>query len=807
MARILSVEAQAEMDKSSARPRWLVELLATEKDGTTTTETRKFLSTTNYHGPSPEDALYWWRANSIYRTDADGTTLLGAVGTNIWDACCLGGKVYFAGHTGHWWTWDGTTLTDLSDSGPSAYFGVVYDGKIWTSRGVHIIGYSDDGGATWTTSTDTGDGSIVFDGAVYKDKLYVAQWRSGGGRVFEYDKATGIWTRSEQFSGRTYCSSLKVYRDTLFALVYDTVWEFDGTTWVQNTDMGTGSVDNAYDRLAVYRDKLYRFWHNTGSSKIFVYDGTDWALSTDLGVATRGYRAAVWDDKLYWGFHSDADHELIVFDGTSWTVSCDSAQITSALYGAQKYENLITDLGDVEQSVTPGGGYGEISDFSFSVANGKVEGETWSSILDTYGMTNNEVSLSLVFANGAETEADHIPVFKGYVRDVEYGYETMDVHVIDGSKRKLKKLLRETLDFGLYPNAPLDRIGEPLPVVFGDFSDDPLRFVTDHQAQAKSLSPGIMIDFASGQYLVSASPAIGGLHNLVAYYDDVHQYGEALEWETLSRSHYVFTGADDKVYSLDSASDSTPAYTASCDISSYGTDIRAMASYRGEVYAGGSCGTGGLLLRWDGTAWAVVNNALENSVDALYEDRGKLWIGTSANIRHYDGASITSEQVLSEGVKDITRFRGRLFLGTDDGKVWERYPEATEWVVNTDMAVTGVNALVSYQGNLYAGTSDSNGKVFKYDGDAWSVSCDFASGSCDIWALQRYLLGLFSLTLRRYWLKYKRDIRAFRAYDLFCPHYVICRSRRSDNGFYKYLFSLCNLQELFVLLPEGPFPG
>ena len=68
-----------------------------------------------------------------------------------------------------------------------------------------------------------------------------------------------------------------------------------------------------------------------------------------------------------------------------------------------------------------------------------------------------------------------------------------------------------------------------------------------------------MIDFASGQYLVSASPAIGGLHNLVAYYDDVHQYGEALEWETLSRSHYVFTGADDKVYSLDSASDSTPA--------------------------------------------------------------------------------------------------------------------------------------------------------------------------------------------------------------------------------------------------------
>lgn len=746
MARELSFAAEAEKDKTSGSPRWLVEIHATEKDGVTTNETWKYLSTTDYHGPAPEEGLFFFvQGHKLYRQDSDGTTLLGSVTGTAWDACAYKGKLYFSIHDGKWYTWDGTTLTQVSDSGGPTYFAIVYDDKIWTGNGVGKIMYSDDGGATWTQSTDLGGGSVPFDAAEYEAKLYVAQWWSNNAKVWVYDEDADTWSVSTALgSGKTYASTLQTYKGRLYLGEGRSTYEFDGTTWTLNTDHGSVTSENAYDRMAVYRDKLYRFRYAAGGSKVYCYDGNDWSLSCDFGIAHRGYRMAVWDDKLYVSTGT-LTYRIYVYDGSSWAVNTDTASNCSALLGSQKYENVISDLGDVESSVTPGGGYGEISDFSFSVANGKVSGTEWSAMFDTYEMTNNEVSLYLTFANGAESREDKIPMFTGYIRDVEFGYETVDFRVIDGSKRKLKNLLREKLDFGMYPNAPLDRIGEPLPVVFGDFSDDPLRFTTDHLGYTKSLTPGMLLDFATGQYTASASPAIGGIHNITVYYDDVKQFGEALEWETLSRSQYVFAGSDDKVYVMDSAPDSAPAYSESTDISSYGTDIRTIVSYRGHVYAGGSCGTGGLVLEWDGSDWSVLDSALDETVDVLYEDRGRLWIGTNANIKYFDGTTITNDQAISDGVKSMARFRGKLFLGTAaDGKVYERHvPEASgsEWVVNTDTAKTSINCLTSYQGNLYAGSS--SGAVYRYDGDDWTLSTDFG-GTTDVYDFRRFLLALYA---------------------------------------------------------------
>lgn len=101
-------------------------------------------------------------------------------------------------------------------------------------------------------------------------------------------------------------------------------------------------------------------------------------------------------------------------------------------------------------------------------------------------------------------------------------------------------------------------------------------------------------------------------------------------------------------------------------IGSHGVPCRvfALAEYQGDLIAAGTTVQGMNILRWNGSAWAVIPGGPQGMILALAEFGGDLYVGGSFGIRSWNGTSWSS---LDDGV-DGTVFclavhQGELFAG------------------------------------------------------------------------------------------------------------------------------------------------
>lgn len=147
-----------------------------------------------------------------------------------------------------------------------------------------------------------------------------------------------------------------------------------------------------------------------------------------------------------------------------------------------------------------------------------------------------------------------------------------------------------------------------------------------------------------------------------------------------------------------------------------GEQVRALASYKGELYSGG----GGLakIRKWNGASWDLVENlstrfSIGLSIWSLAADGDYLYAGpvgtmayTPGVIPAFDGVDWTNSLNLIGNVR-LANINGQVWAGALDGKIywnhgsWEQYGALPVYAF--DFAV--------YKGYIYAAGSD--GKIYK----------------------------------------------------------------------------------------------
>ena len=177
--------------------------------------------------------------------------------------------------------------------------------------------------------------------------------------------------------------------------------------------------------------------------------------------------------------------------------------------------------------------------------------------------------------------------------------------------------------------------------------------------------------------------------------------------------------------------------------------VRALAEYNGELYAGGLFNFGGAIniARWDGAAWLPVAGGLNGFVRALIVYNNELFIGgdftySSSHIVRWDGTqlSVPASGIIGGGIHALTIHQGDLIaaglFGNGDVRRWN----GTSWSNLGTGLSSYVYSLASYNGQLYAGARYINvmpnyPEVARWNGATWT-SLDNMNG--DVNALLAY---------------------------------------------------------------------
>jgi hypothetical protein len=211
---------------------------------------------------------------------------------------------------GDTWTWDGTSWTLATESGPSARINtdMVYDRR----RDVMVLFGGYDGSflqETWE-----------WDGAVWTQRVTGIAPPPRASHAMAYDSERGVTVLS---SGE---SSSEILWDT---------WEWDGSTWrLRNRFVGPGPLfahAMAYDAqrgVTVVHGGLTPFGATYAIlSLTWEWDGIDWTLRSTSGPGFDDYRyehAMAYDDDrrvvVLWGGELNTDPDVWDWDGTTWTL-------------------------------------------------------------------------------------------------------------------------------------------------------------------------------------------------------------------------------------------------------------------------------------------------------------------------------------------------------------------------------------------------------------------------------------------------------------------------------------------------------
>lgn len=169
-----------------------------------------------------------------------------------------------------------------------------------------------------------------------------------------------------------------------------------------------------------------------------------------------------------------------------------------------------------------------------------------------------------------------------------------------------------------------------------------------------------------------------------------------------------------------------------------GTEI--CHSFNGAVYVNANL----TVYYWDGNQWNATGtvDATCQNLTCLYDFEGEMYCGTKRTAGNDGRIFVLSSGSWSESfdatpAKEIyclQTYRDKLYAGGDDsGKIYEFDGDA--WSTSYDSASATIYCMETYRGTLYAGSN--NGKVYKTsDGSTWSEAWDSGDANVIKW-LQR----------------------------------------------------------------------
>ncbi len=176
-------------------------------------------------------------------------------------------------------------------------------------------------------------------------------------------------------------------------------------------------------------------------------------------------------------------------------------------------------------------------------------------------------------------------------------------------------------------------------------------------------------------------------------------------------------------------------------------DIYSLEVYNDKLYAGGgsdTLGAGKLYVSSDGASWTLLKTFTADHVRSLKTWQGKLHIGLkiNASLWSYDGSSFVDHGAPTEinNLKSLIPYRGKLYIGCVGPKVFSW--DGSSFIQELD--ATGIDSEF-YHGEVYAGclwfptnSATTGGRVWKYDGNAWTQDYVDANTTAQMQSLREY---------------------------------------------------------------------
>ena len=176
---------------------------------------------------------------------------------------------------------------------------------------------------------------------------------------------------------------------------------------------------------------------------------------------------------------------------------------------------------------------------------------------------------------------------------------------------------------------------------------------------------------------------------------------------------------------------------------SLGTAVLCLVVWNGELYAGTTTGSNGIVYRYDGFQWSMIGEFPERQVSSLVVWNGELYAGTTypANLYRYNPVNESWDLVLSDALPNGIRAMyvwerdNALYLGDYNSDTIGRY-DGTNYTIVAEFGRSCIWDFQSYGEYLYA--SAWLGYLYRsFDGFNWEPAL-INPEERNIWALEEF---------------------------------------------------------------------
>jgi hypothetical protein len=203
---------------------------------------------------------------------------------------------------------------------------------------------------------------------------------------------------------------------------------------------------------------------------------------------------------IYWlTANKNNDGNTFTFYDGAAPLTYDSSILAKSINGREA-----TPISEIEQSIdlSLGGEIGSFSDMNFTCLNQHRLDET----LTPLNLENRATSLLMGFVpDGASPTvliADMITLWTGVLSRIDYDADELRISLRDDIEKKHRNIPQTIIDKNDYPRAPEESIGQPLPILYGDFDTDsntePYIYYGTY-----NLAPLICIDKALNKFIIA----------------------------------------------------------------------------------------------------------------------------------------------------------------------------------------------------------------------------------------------------------------------------------------------------------------
>jgi hypothetical protein len=178
--------------------------------------------------------------------------------------------------------------------------------------------------------------------------------------------------------------------------------------------------------------------------------------------------------------------KLVLDSDTYWLSNNDFSIGATFIYG------LIKDWGNIEHAINL-----LKKTYNYNTVNLKIDntpyahtGSAWKMFTDELGSKDyvNRDAYVYLYLDGLTSTDDLLQIFHGHIKSIQGATpESFTLPLADASSSIHIKVPKTLIDSTTYPDAPLESIGKPLPLLYGEFDVD--KEIVGHWAEAAWISP------------------------------------------------------------------------------------------------------------------------------------------------------------------------------------------------------------------------------------------------------------------------------------------------------------------------------